>query len=601
MNFEKYNVTSDTVKNILGYISSGDVAIPELQRPFVWEPKKITDLIDSLYNGLPTGFIVIWTNDNARIKDGRPSAGRKIIIDGQQRITALRTALLGEEVIYKDYSYRRFIVSYNPFTEKFETYNPTHDKNSKWIKDISIFFKDPRIELINFIDEYVEKNPDMTKNDLLARIQKVENIVSREIGRINLHSTLTMSEASNIFNLMNSKGTKLGQEDYIMAKINTDETHEGQYLWKTIDYFCRGIQDNRHILDIPSKDPEFAKTEYYEAIKWLGKVTDKIIYAPTYNDVLRVSYAHIFNDGLLKRLSELLSGRNFKTKSFDPEVADETFKTLKQGILNFVNAYNFKEFNVYIEGTGIKYKKLVNSQSTINSAYTMYLLLKQENIMPKTQISNYIQRWYIMSLLLRRYSGSSETIIDQDLKRIKEKGFVNYFNEIESTQLNNDFWNSILIHDLETSNSLSPAYLIYCAAQIKNKAHSLFASSKEIEALIKITGNIHHIFPKNYLIENGITDKEKYNQVCNYAWIDTTDNIGISDTAPKVYFNDVLNKCTKDNKLGLVKNKKEFDENLSSNCIPESILNYTYTNYNKFLKQRRKLMAAYIKNYYESL
>lgn len=64
---------------------------------------------------------------------------------------------------------------------------------------------------------------------------------------------------------------------------------------------------------------------------------------------------------------------------------------------------------------------------------------------------------------------------------------------------------------------------------------------------------------------------------------------------------DVLNKCTKDNKLGLVKSKKEFDDNLSENCIPEGIINYTYSAYDKFLKQRRQLIAKYIKDYYESL
>lgn len=600
MDYEKYGIEKDTVKNILGYISSGDIAIPELQRPFVWKSKQITELIDSLYNGLPTGFIVVWNNDNVKLKDGKMSTGKKIIIDGQQRITALRSALLGEAVITEDYSTKRFIVSYNPFNEKFETHKPVHDKSTKWIKDISIFFKDQGVELFNFIEDYVEKNSDITKEELLTKIKRVQNIVLREIGRINLSSKLSISEATNIFNLMNSKGTKLGQEDYIMAKLSSDSDHDGYYLWKTIDYFCKGMQDNRYVRDIPVNDSDFANTEYYDAIKWVGKYKSNI-YAPTYNDVLRVSYSHIFNDGLLKRLSELLSGRNFKTKTIEDSVADETFKTIKDGIFNFVNEHNFKEFNVYIEGTGVKYKRLINSQSTINSAYIMYLLLKNTNGLPKMQISNYVQRWYIMSLLLRRYSGSSETIIDHDLKRIAEKGFVNYFNEIESTQLNNDFWNSVLIQDLETSNSLAPSYLVYCAAQIKNKAHSLFSSSKEIESLIKIKGDIHHIFPKNYLIESGITDKEKYNQVCNYAWIDTTDNIGISDTAPKIYFNDVLNKCTKDNKLGLVKSKKEFDDNLSENCIPEGIINYTYSAYDKFLKQRRQLIAKYIKDYYESL
>lgn len=157
MDYEKYGIEKDTVKNILGYISSGDIAIPELQRPFVWTSKQITELIDSLYNGLPTGFIVVWNNDNVKLKDGKMSTGKKIIIDGQQRITALRSALLGEAVITEDYSTKRFIVSYNPFNEKFETHKPVHDKSTKWIKDISIFFKDQGVELFNFIEDYVEK------------------------------------------------------------------------------------------------------------------------------------------------------------------------------------------------------------------------------------------------------------------------------------------------------------------------------------------------------------------------------------------------------------------------------------------------------------
>ena len=140
-----------------------------------------------------------------------------------------------------------------------------------------------------------------------------------------------------------------------------------------------------------------------------------------------------------------------------------------------------------------------------------------------------------MSLLLRRYSGSSETIIDHDLKRIAEKGFVNYFNEIETTQLNNDFWNSVLIQDLETSNSLAPSYLVYCAAQIKNKAHSLFSSSKEIESLIKIKGDIHHIFPKALLYKNGRT-KSVVNSLANYTFITRKTNEDISDEKPEKYF-----------------------------------------------------------------
>ena len=601
MDFEKYSIERDNIKNILGYIESGQIAIPELQRPFVWLPKQITELIDSLYNGLPTGFIVVWANENIKLKDGTSSIGKKIIIDGQQRITALRAVLLGLPVITAEYNERNFKVAYNPFTEKFETYKPVHDKSPKWISNISIFFKnDGYSETLKFANNFIEKNPEMTLEELLNKIDKVRKIANREIGVVKLSSKLSISEATNIFNLMNSKGTRLGQEDYIMAKLSSDEMYDGYYLWKTIDYFCKGMHDKKYIIEIPQKDPDFANTEYYDAIKWVSKFNSNI-YIPTYNDILRVSYAVAFKEGVLKKLSDLLDGRDFKEKTYTKQIAEETFKSLKEGIFLCVNEHNYRQFNLFIESTGFKYYKLINSQSSLNSAYVMYLNMRNDENFNKIEVCSYIQKWFIMSLLTGRYSSSSESMLDQDVKRIAERGFIEYFKELENSQLNNEYWDTLLIHSLESSSSLTSAYLVYLAAQIKNSANSLFSSTIKVESIIKIKGDVHHIFPKEHLIPNGITTKEKINQVCNYAYIDTNVNIDISDDAPKEYFNYVLKNSVPTNTFGYVKSKEEFYNNLEENCIPKEIINYDYKNYDTFLKKRRILMAKYIKDYYESL
>lgn len=601
MEYEKYTIERDNIKNILGYIESGQIAIPELQRPFVWETNQITKLIDSLYKGLPTGFIVVWANDKVTLKDGTQSFGKKIIIDGQQRITALRAVLLGESIITEDYSSRKFIVSYDPFSEKFETYKPIHDKSSKWIKDISIFFKQGGLsETLKFVKEYVSKNSNITEEELLKRIDKVRNIVQREIGVINLSQKLSIAEATNIFNLMNREGTRLGQEDYIMAKLSSDIKYDGYYIWKTIDYFCKGMHDKKYIEEIPTKDSDFLNTEYYNAIKWILNYNSNI-YVPTYNDMLRVSYGVMFKNGILKRFSDLLDGRNFEEKTLEENIAKDTFNKLKTGLLSFVNQHNFKQFNLYMESVGVKYKKLVNSQSALNSSYVIYLLLKSDKNIKKTEICSYVQKWYILSVLTRRYSSSSETVLDQDLKGIKEKGFIEYFKEIESSLLNSEFWNTVLIHDLETSYTLSPSFLIYTAAQIKNNVKSLFSESITIDSILKIKGDVHHLFPKGYLKINNIKEQKYINQVCNYAYIDTNSNIDIGDDAPKTYFNDILNKSTKNNTFGLVKSKEDFYNSLKENCIPSAILNYDFNNYEEFLKERRILIAEYIKKYYESL
>ena len=88
MKTEKFRVNSISVNALLGLIAANNIAIPEIQRPFVWKNKQVRDLLDSLYKGYPTGYIILWNNPTVKLKDGTVSAGRKSLIDGQQRITA---------------------------------------------------------------------------------------------------------------------------------------------------------------------------------------------------------------------------------------------------------------------------------------------------------------------------------------------------------------------------------------------------------------------------------------------------------------------------------------------------------------------------------
>lgn len=78
-----YSVTTYSVQAILGLIDSGDIAIPEIQRPFVWDSTKVRDLADSLYNGYPTGYLITWKNPDVKIKGGGTAEGKTVLIDGQ--------------------------------------------------------------------------------------------------------------------------------------------------------------------------------------------------------------------------------------------------------------------------------------------------------------------------------------------------------------------------------------------------------------------------------------------------------------------------------------------------------------------------------------
>jgi uncharacterized protein with ParB-like and HNH nuclease domain len=117
---QKYSVNQHLIETVLSWINSNDIAIPEIQRPFVWDATKVRDLIDSLYQGYPIGYLIIWRNPNIRLKDGKVAEGKKILIDGQQRVIALKAAILNDYIINKEYERIKIIISFNPIEERFE-------------------------------------------------------------------------------------------------------------------------------------------------------------------------------------------------------------------------------------------------------------------------------------------------------------------------------------------------------------------------------------------------------------------------------------------------------------------------------------------------
>ena len=126
-------------------------------------------------------------------------------------------------------------------------------------------------------------------------------------------------------------------------------------------------------------------------------------------------------------------------------------------------------------------------------------------------------------------------------------------------------------------------------------------SQISIHNLVNVTGDVHHIFPKKYLQDNGYNDKNFYNQVANYAYLDTCVNISVGKKEPKNYFSDALAGCSGSQTIGTITNVAEFWENLDANCIPHEVINMTYADYTVFLKQRRAMMAQKIRKYYEAL
>ena len=600
----KYSVAQYSVDNILGFINSGEISIPEIQRPFVWKPKNVRDLVDSLYNGYPTGYLIIWQNPSVRLKDGREAGGTKILIDGQQRVTALMTALAGKPILTEDYETKAYKIAFNPLAEdgeeRFAVQTPAHVKSKNWIPDISVVFK-PDFNAFNFINEYIQNNPE-TSSDIINRaIQKLLDIRTCQMGTIILVPDLDINEVTEIFVRINSQGKRLNESDFAMSKIAADSKYGGNILRKAIDYFCHLAVDPNFYEKLSNTDDEFMSSEFAGLLKWL-KDDKEAIYDPDYNDMLRVCLMSKFNRGKLGDLVSLLSGRDFETRTYKEDIAEDSFARLTSGVKNFMNEYNFKNFILAIKGCGFISEKLLNSKMTLDFAYTLYLILNNSKDIDKVEIKRLVQKWFIMSTLTSRYIGSPESQMDKDLRSIASKGFKEYFKEVEDAELSDTFWNVGLVQNLETSSINSPYFNTYIAAQVWNAEQSLFSSTTKVSDLVAVTGDVHHIFPKEYLRQNGYEDKSKYNQVANYTYLDTGVNISIGKKAPNEYFTKAKEQCAcGECCIGTILNADELYRNLEINCIPATILNMQACNYDEFLFERRKMMAEKIRKYYYSI
>ena len=594
----KYSVNQHPIETLLTWIKSGDIAIPEIQRPFVWNATKVRDLIDSLYQGYPVGYLIAWRNPTVRLKDGTSSSGKRILIDGQQRVTALMAAILGEMVINKDYKRGRITIAFHPQDKKFEVSNTAISKDRSWIGDIAQVFSHT-FQTFDFVNSYCKKNEGANQNEIYQSIASLQGIANNHIGLIELNSDLDIETVTEIFIRINSQGARLSQADFAMSKIAANETYRGNLLRKCIDYFCYLAVSPNFYQQLSILDSDFSATEYFQKMSWLKSVNDDL-YAPSYTDMLRVAFTSEFKRGRLEDLVALLSGRNFETRSYEESIAESSFQMLEQGIINFMNETNFKRFMMILRSAGFVTSSMIRSQNAINFSYIVYLVLKDKDTAPHL-IESYVRKWFVMSILTGRYSGSPESTFDTDIKRVNELGVTEYLSKIESAHLSEAFWNSSLPQQMNTSVASSPYFKVFLASQVKHNDKGFLSKDITVSDLLLHKGDTHHIFPKNYLQKHGFT-RGKYNQIANYVIMQSEINIAIKDKSPSDYFFLLLQQCNNNNpKVGAITDLEQMQKNFSLHCIPQNMETKTIDDYDDFLTERRRLMAYKIRDYYLAL
>ena len=595
---QRYSITPHPIETLLTWVKSGEIAIPEIERPFVWEASKVRDLLDSLYKGFPVGYLIAWKNPNVKLKDGTMSVGKRILIDGQQRVTSLMAGLLGREVLTKDYATVRIRIAFHPLDEKFEVSNPAIAKNAAWITDLATVFT-PEADLIDLTDDYSAKNPGANRKQVGKVLQKLRMIANNHVGLIELAEDLDIETVTEIFIRVNSAGAELSQADFVMSKIAANETYGGNMLRKAIDYFCRLTVAPEFASVIEKNDTRFAASAFFPKMRWLKDVNDDI-YDPSYTDMLRVAFTAEFGRGKLADLVALLSGRNFETRQYEATIAEDSFARLKQGVLQFINQTHFERITMILRSAGFVTSDLIGGQNAVNFAYILYLRGRAEKV-PAHDLERLVRRWYAMSILSGRYTGSPETAFDVDIRQIEARGLMAYADSVIENELPGSFWTGMLPQLMDTSSGQSPYLLAFKAAQVKLKDKGFLSRDITVHDLLINRVDVHHAFPRNHLKKQGLA-RGRYNQIANFVLAQSEINIAIGDKAPEAYFKELLSQCSGGpKKYGGITDKDEMQENLKANCIPESLLEGQIPSYDDFLEQRRKLMALKIKQWFEVL
>lgn len=594
----RYSVTPHPIETLLTWVKSGEIAIPEIQRPFVWDATKVRNLLDSLYQGYPVGYLISWRNPTVKLKDGTPSAGKRILIDGQQRVTALMAALLGWEVLTKEYEMVRIRIAFHPGEERFEVSNPAIAKDKAWIDDVSKIFASD-VFLGDLTDDYIEKNPELNRSATGKVLEKVSKITNNHVGLIELAEDLDIETVTEIFIRVNSAGTELSQADFAMSKIAVNETYGGNLLRKAIDYFCHLAVAPDYFSRIEKGDPAFTKSDFWPKMKWLKDINDDL-YDPTYTDMLRVAFTSEFGRGKLQDLVALLSGRNFETREYEEAIAEASFAKLKKGIEAFMSKTHFDRLTMILRSSGFLTSVLIRSQNAVNFAYILYLRGRAEGL-HADNLERLVRRWYAMSILTGRYSNSPETAFDLDIRQIESQGLAGYVEAVIENELADTFWTGMLPQLMDTSSAQSPYFIAYQAAQARLGDKGFLSTDITVRDLLLNRGDKHHVFPRKYLQKQGM-GRGRYNQIANFVIAQSEINIAIGDKAPETYFAEIAGQVNgRPKRYGGIVDRERLRENFVQNCLPERLIDGEVPEYDDFLTERRRLMALRIKEWFEVL
>ena len=564
-------------------IDLGEIGLPDIQRPFVWPNTKVRDLFDSMYRGYPIGYLLFWENglpgEHRVIGTNRKQkAPRLLIVDGQQRLTSLYAVLKSKPVVGKDYRKKPICIAFHPKERKFEVANSAIIRDPEWIPDISRLW-DESTSRHKFVKEFVQRLrrtrdvSDEEEDEIIEAIDRLYDLQNYPLTVLELSSTVPEEQVAEVFVRINSKGTPLNQADFILTLMSVF-WDEGR---AELEEFCRQAKQ-------PSVDNR--PSPYNHFIQ------------PSPDQLLRVSVALGFRRARLEYVYSLLRGKDLQTGEFSAEQRDHQFAILREAQADTLDLQNWHEFFKVLMRAGYRSSALISSQNAILYTYAMWLIGKRDFRVDPVSLRDVIARWFFMVSLTGRYTGSPESRMEQDLALLRglttAEQFVTTLDREIDAVLTEDYWKITLPNELATSSARNPGLFAYYAALCLLDARVLFSRMKVTELLDpamkakKSALERHHLFPRQFLERIGITERRDINQVANYALVEWSDNIAISDEPPSSYALKFESRFS----------REELERMYFWHALPER---WYEMNYYAFLEERQKRMATVIREGFEIL
>lgn len=571
------------LKKLVEDISMGEIGLPDIQRPFVWPMTKVRDLFDSMYRGFPIGYLLFWENgcsDTHRTIGAAPKqkVARLLIVDGQQRLTSLYAVMKAVPVITKDFKSQRIKIAFHPLSEKFEVSNAAIEKDVEWIPDISILWQPdtkPHAFKRKFLEKLGKRRPlTVEEEDIIhERIDRLIKLEEYPLTALEISSSVDEDKVSEIFVRINSKGTPLNQANFILTLMSVF-WDEGR---KELEEFCRRSK-------APSPDGSPSPFNHY--------------LRPNPDQLLRVSVALGFRRARLEHVYSLLRGKDLETRQFSDEQRVKQFALLQEAQAYVLDLQNWHEFFKVLKRAGYPSDQLISSQMAVLYTYALWLIGKRDFKVDLYRLREVMARWFFMATLTGRYTGSPEARFEQDMALLRGANraddFVRILDEQISAVLTKDYWEVTLPNELETAAARNTAQFAYYAALCLSEARVLYSKMKVSELLDPTTKakktalERHHLFPRKYLQRIGVREKRLINQVANYALVEWSDNIKISDRAPSDYVPELEKRFASD----------ELQRMYDWHGLPS---NWYELDYEDFLKERRRRIALIIKFGFERL